>query len=82
MNALDFSSTRFLFGKIHDHGEEEHKKIDFALKKIQKVRDKRNTDRIKCLDFFYKMLRERNDGRTSINNDDEAMLKHYQVFSK
>lgn len=79
MNALDFSSTKFLFGKIYDHGEKEHKKHDFALKKIQKVRDKRNIDRIKRLDFFYKMLRERNDGKTF---DDEAMLKHYQVFSK
>ena len=79
MNALDFSSTKFLFGKIYDHAEKEHKKHDSALKKIQKVRDKRNTDRIKRLDFFYKMLRERNDGKTF---DDEAMLKHYQVFSK
>ena len=67
MNGLDFSSINFLFGKLHDHCEKEHKKHDSALKTIQRVRDERNTDRIKRLDFFNKILRKKNGGRTYIN---------------
>ena len=72
-----------MLGKLNDHSEKERKRYDFALKKLQRVGNtKRNTDRIKSLDFFIKTLPKKNEGRTYIKNVEEAMLKHYQVYLK
>ena len=82
MNALAFSGINFLFGRITDHGEKEHKRHDLALKEFQKARDKWNEDRMKQHDFISKSLREKNEIRAYINNADQAMIEYYQVFSK
>ena len=37
---------------------------------------------MKRLDFINKRLREKNEVRAYINNDDEAMLEYYRVFAK
>ena len=56
MNPLDFSGNNFAFSKLMDHGEKESKRQDFALEKLQRVRDEWNKDRIKILDFLNKKL--------------------------
>ena len=38
-NALAFSSTNFVFSQLTDHGEEERKRHDLALEKLQKAKD-------------------------------------------
>ena len=38
-NALAFSGTNFVFSRLTDHGEEEGKRLDLALEKLQKARD-------------------------------------------
>ena len=63
-----------------DHGEEERKRHDLALEKLQRARDKWNEDRMKRLDFINKRLREQNKARAYINN--EAMAEYYRVFAK
>ena len=60
VNALAFSSTNFVFSRLTDHGAEERKRHDLALKKLQSVRDEWNRDRMKHLDLINKRLRERN----------------------
>ena len=60
VNALAFSSTNFVFSRLTDHGAEERKRHDLALKKLQSVRDEWNRDRMKHLDLINKGLRERN----------------------
>ena len=82
VNALAFSGTNFVFSRLTDHGEEERKRHDLALEKLQRARDKLNKDRMKRLDFIRKRLREKNEAMTYINNVDEAMLKYYRVFAK
>ena len=82
VNALAFSGTNFVFSRLTDHGEEERKRHDLALEKLQRARDKLNKDRMKRLDFIRKRLREKNEVMTYINNVDEAMLKYYRVFAK
>ena len=82
MNALAFSGTNFVFSKLTDHGEEERKRHDLALEKLQRARDKWNKDRMKRLGFINKRLREKNEARTYINNVDEAMLEYYRAFAK
>ena len=76
VNALAFSSTKFVFSRLTDHGEEEQKRHDLALEKLQRARDEWNKDRMKRLDLINKRLCEKNEARVLyINNVDEAMLK-------
>ena len=82
MNALAFIGSNFVFSRLTDHGEEEHKRHDLALEKLQRARNEWNKDRMKQLDFINKRLCEKNEARTYINNVDEAMLEYYQVFAK
>ena len=82
VNALAFSGTNFVFSKLTDHGEEERKRHDLALEKLQRVRDEWNEDQMKRLDFIDKRLREKNEARAYIKNAEKAMLDHYRVFAK
>ena len=82
VNALVFSGTYFIFSRLTDHGEEERKRHDLALEKLQRARDEWNKDGMKRLDFINKRLREKNEARAYINNVDEAMLEYYRVFAK
>ena len=79
---LAFSGTNFVFSRFMDHGEEERKRHDLVLEKLQRARDEWNKDRMKRLDFINKRLREKNEARAYINNVDEAMLEYYRVFAK
>ena len=65
-----------------DHCEEESKRHDLALKKLQSARDKWKRGRMKHLDFMNKRLLEKNEARTYIDNVDQAMLEYYGVFVK
>ena len=82
VNALAFSSTNFLFSQLTDHGEEERKRHDLPLEKLQRVRDEWNEGQMKRLDFINKRLREANKAKVYISNVDDAMLEYYRVFAK
>ena len=82
VNALAFSVTNFVFSRLTDHGAEEPKRHDLLLEKLQRVRDELDRDRMKRLDIINKRLRERNEARAYIKNDDVAMLEYYHVFAK
>ena len=77
INALAFSDTNFVFSRFSDHCEEERKRHDLALEKLQRARDKWNEDRMKRLDFINKRIRKKIETRAYINNVDEAMLEYY-----
>ena len=82
VNALAFSGTNFVFNQLTDHGEEERKRHDLTLEKLQRARHKWNEDRMKPLDFINKRLQEANKAKVYISNVDDAMLKCYRVFAK
>ena len=63
VNALPFSGTSFIFSKLKDHGEEERKRHDLALEKLQRARDKWNKNRMKQLAFINKRLCEKTRGK-------------------
>ena len=46
VNALAFGGTNFVFNRLTDHGEEERKRHDLALEKLQRARNQCNEDRI------------------------------------
>ena len=72
VNALAFSGTNFVFNRLTDHGEEECRRYDITLERLQKARggwegwkggrkEARggwNEDRMKRLGFINKRLRE------------------------
>ena len=76
VNALAFSGTNFIFSQLTDHGEEERKRNDLALKKLQRARDEWNKNRTKQLDFINKRLHEQSKARAYINDTDEAMVEY------
>ena len=82
VNALAFNGTNFVFSRLTDHGEGEHKIHDFAFEMLQRSRYKWNEDRMKGLDFINKRLPEKNEARAYINNVDGAMLEYYRVIAK
>ena len=82
VNALAFSGTNFAFSRLTNHGEEEQKRHDLALERLQRARDEWNKDQMKGLDFINKRPREKNEARVDINNVDEAVLEYYRVFAK
>ena len=82
VNALAFIGTNFVFSRLTNHGEEEQKRHDLALERLQRARDEWNKDQMKGLDFINKRPREKNEGRVDINNVDEAVLEYYRVFAK
>ena len=82
VNALTFCRTDFFFSRLIDLSEEERKRHDLALEKLQKARDNWNDNRMKRLDFITKSLREKSEARAYINNVNEAMLEYYRVFAK
>ena len=82
VNALAFSGTNFIFSRLTDHGEEERKRNDLALKKLQRARDEWNKNRTKQLDFINKRLHEQSKARAYINDTDEAMVEYCRIFAK
>ena len=82
VNALAFSGTNFVFSRLTNHGEEEQKRHDLALERLQRARDEWNKDQMKGLDFINKRPREKNEARVDINNVDEAVPEYYRVFAK
>ena len=59
VNALAFSGSNFFFSRLTDYREEERKRHDLALKRLQRAKDEWNKNRIKRLDFINKRLREK-----------------------
>ena len=82
VNALAFRSTNFVFSQLTDHGEEERKRHDLALEKLQRARDQQNENRMKRVDFINKRLREANKAKVYISNVDDDMLECYRVFAR
>ena len=57
--ALVFYDTNFVFSRLTDHGGEERKRHDLALRKLQRARDEWNRHRMKPIDFINRRLREK-----------------------
>ena len=59
VSATEFGGANLVFSMVTDHGAKERKIHDLALKKLQRVREKLNEDRMKRLDFINKRLCEK-----------------------
>ena len=82
VNALAFSDTNFIFSRLTNHGAEERKRHDLALKKLQEQEMNGVKIEWNALILWTKDYVKKNEARTITNNGDEAMLEYYRVFSK
>ena len=82
VNALAFSDTNFIFSRLTNHGAEEHKRHDLALKKLQEQEMNGVKIEWNALILWTKDYVKKNEARTITNNGDEEMLEYYRVFSK
>ena len=80
VNALAFSGTNFVFSQLTDHGEEERKRHDLALEKLQRARDKWNEDRMKRR-YISAMLMTLCLNITEYLQSPYHMSLSYQVFT-
>ena len=79
LNALAFSGTNFLFSRLSDHGEEERKRHDLAMEKLQKARDKWMKERQQKIDFINERLRKEKQAQEYINDLDVGMRLYYEA---
>ena len=70
VNALVFRGTNFVFSRLTNPGEEELKRHDLALEKLQRAREEWSKDQMKRLDFINKRLSEKIEAKAYINNVD------------
>ena len=79
INTLAFSGTNFIFSRFTGYCEEEGKRHDLALEKLQRARDEWNKDRMKRLDFINKRLREKIQlGHTMLMKQWLSTIKYLQ----
>ena len=72
INAISFSATNYLFNKLSSHSDEERKRHDLAVEKLQKARDEWAKQRQKKIDLYNQALRDQNSAQQMINDVDEA----------
>ena len=82
INVTAFAGASLRFSMLRSDGGKEPKRHDLALENLQRARDQWNEDRTKRLDFINKRLRQQNKARAYINDTNEAILEHYQIFAK
>lgn len=78
INAFVFVGTNCAFSKSgYNDAKVKHKQPDLAEENFQRAKDKQNKDRIKQVDFINKVLCQKIEARTYINNLDKAIVEYY-----
>lgn len=76
VNALAFSGTSYLFGKL---GGAERKRHNLAMEKFSKARDEYNRERQQRLDFKNQSFQQQKHAEQTFRNDDLAMEEYARV---
>lgn len=78
INAFALVGTNCAFSKSgYNDAKVKHKRPDLAEENFQRAKDKQNKDRIKQLDFINKVLHQKIEARTYLNNLDKAIVEYY-----
>ena len=79
INALSFSGTNFIFGKLGDHGKEEMKRHNLAMERLSKAREDYTKARQKRLEYINKTMQQQHHAQQNFRNLDQAMEQYYAV---
>ena len=82
INALALSGSNYLFSKLLDHGQEEQKRHDLAMKKFQEAIDEWYKEWLKNIDFIIKRLHDQQHAKQAITDLKHGIRKYYQVFGR
>ena len=80
VNALAFTGSNYLFSKLHT--DEERKRHDLAIEKLNRAEAAYERQRLGQLDFINERLREQGHARKTFTNVDEAIKEYYLVTGK
>ena len=81
VNAAMFSGTSAAFSMLGDHGRDEAKQHNLAIKKVAKEREKWSEERQQRLDYLNKRIAERKHAARAFPNLEVAEEKYYRVWS-
>ena len=82
INALAFSGSNFLFSKIGSHSDEERKRHDKAIEKLEAAQVEWNKKRTERLDFINEQLKKEQHSMIEFNNADQAMKEYFYITGK
>lgn len=81
VNALAFSGSNYLFKSMDKKRvDEERKRHDLAVEKLQKDKEIWVRERSARIDFLNNEIRKKNMASARINDLDGAMREYYQLF--
>ena len=76
VNALAFSGTNYLFGKL---GGAERKRHDLAMEKLSRAREAYSRNRQQRLDFINQSLQQQRHANQTFSDLGVAMEEYYKV---
>lgn len=82
-NALAFTGSSFLFSSLSkDNIENERKRHDLAIEKLQKAQVEWQEKRQQRIDFINKQLMKEKEAEAKFTDLNDAMREYYSVFGK
>ena len=79
VNALAFSGTKYLFGKL---GGAERKRHNLQMERYAKARDEHSKERQQRLDFINQALQQRRHASQTFSNLEAAIEEYYRVTGR
>ena len=79
VNAIMFSRNSAAFSMLGDHGRDEAKQNNLAIKKVAKEREKWSEERQQRLDYLNKRIAERKHAARTFANLEVAEEEYYRV---
>jgi len=77
VNALAFSGTNYLFGKL---GGAERKRHNLAMEKLSKARDEYSRERQQRLDFINQSFQQQRHAERTFSNLGDTLSEHLAIL--
>ena len=83
VNALAFSGSNYLFSSMNKKRvDEERKRHDLAVEKLQKDQELWVRERNERIDFLNSEIMKKKESSKRLNDLDDAMYEYYSLFGK
>lgn len=82
VNALAFSGSNYLFSHMGKNSDEERKRHDKAMEKLQEETTAWNEKRTERLDFINEQMKKERHATEEFDNADTAMKEYYYITGK
>lgn len=79
VNALAFSGSNYLFSHMGSNSDEERKRHDKAVEKLEEETKEWNEKRTERLDFINEQMKKEHHAINEFNDVDQAMKNYYYI---